>query len=175
MLKRHLWSINSYEFIYVLKCIFFEFMIKSQKLPAMVLAWENLLEVFVMLVVSSFCCSLFVDVLHSHFLFDIISHPSVDYFQDFRPILYFQLSPSQSDSWHFYFQPFRYLLTASGTVLSGHFLPTGVFYITLLPNTLAKPAFIKASLEPAVILWNFQGYILILKTQTQPICLFDLQ
>ena len=28
----------------------------------------------------------------------------------------------------FIFQPFRYLLTASATVLSGHFLPTGVFY-----------------------------------------------
>ena len=32
----------------------------------------------------------------------------------------------------FIFQPFRYLLTASATVLSGHFLPTGVFYLTLL-------------------------------------------
>ena len=71
---------------------FFEFIIKSQKLPAMALAWENLLEVFIMLVVSSFCCSSFVDGLHSHFLFDIILHPSVDYRQDFRPILYFQLS-----------------------------------------------------------------------------------
>ena len=52
----------------------------------------------------------------------------------------------------FIFQPFRYLLTASATVLSGHFLPTGVFYLTLLPdifgipNILAQPAFIKVSL-----------------------------
>ena len=83
---------------------------------------------------SSFCCcySSFVDVLHSHFLFNIIPHPSVDYRQVFRPILYFQPSPSQSDSRHFHFQPFRYLLTASATVLSGHFLPTSVFYLTLL-------------------------------------------
>ena len=110
---------------------------------------------------SSFCCcySSFVDVLHSHFLFNIIPHPSVDYRQVFRPILYFQPSPSQSDSRHFHFQPFRYLLTASATVLSGHFLPTGVFYLTLLPNIfgtsqhfwripdiLAQPAFIKISL-----------------------------
>ena len=52
----------------------------------------------------------------------------------------------------FIFQPFRYLLTASAMVLSGHFLPTGVFYLTLLPdifgipNILAQPAFIKVSL-----------------------------
>ena len=52
----------------------------------------------------------------------------------------------------FIFQPFCYLLTTSATVLSGHFLPTGVFYLTLLPdifgipNILAQPAFIKVSL-----------------------------
>ena len=34
----------------------------------------------------------------------------------------------------FIFQPFRYLLTASATVLSGHFLPTDVFYLMLLPD-----------------------------------------
>ena len=32
----------------------------------------------------------------------------------------------------FIFQTFRYLLTASAKVLSGHFLPTGLFYLTLL-------------------------------------------
>ena len=47
---------------------------------------------------------------------------------------------------------FRHSFTASATVLSGHFLPTGVFYLTLLPdifgipNILAQPAFIKVSL-----------------------------
>ena len=70
----------------------------------MVLAWENLQRF--LWCWSSFCCccySSFVDVLHSHFLFDIIPHPSVDYRQVFRPILYFQPSPSQSDLWHFHF------------------------------------------------------------------------
>ena len=81
-----------------------------------------------------FILLLFVVFLHSHFLLDIIPHPSVDYYQDFRPILYFQPSPSQSDSPHFHFQPFLYLLTARATVLSKHFLPTGVFYLTLLPD-----------------------------------------
>ena len=34
----------------------------------------------------------------------------------------------------FIFRPFHYLLTASAMVLSGHFLPTGVFYLMLLPD-----------------------------------------
>ena len=87
------------------------------------------------------CCSSFVIFSHSHFLFDIIPHPSVDSRQVFTPILYFQPSPSQSDSRHFHFQPFRYLLTASATVLSGHFLPTGVFYLMLLPDIFGKTCF----------------------------------
>ena len=41
---------------------------------------------------------------------------------------------------------FSFSSTASATVLSGHFLPTGIFYLTLLPNILAQPAFIKVSL-----------------------------
>ena len=69
------------------------------------------------------CCSSFIDVLHSHFLFDIIPHPSVDYRQIFTTILYFQPSPSQNDLQHFHFQPFRYLLATSATGLSGHFYP----------------------------------------------------
>ena len=70
----------------------------------MVLAWENLRRF--LWCWSSFCCccySSFVDVFHSHFLLDIIPHPSMDYRQVFRPILYFQPSPSQSDLWHFHF------------------------------------------------------------------------
>ena len=120
---------------------------KSQKLPAMVLAWENLRGFLWCWLSSSFCrCSSFVVFLHSHFLFDVIPHPSVDYRHVFRPILYFQHSPSKSDSRHFHFEPFRYILTASATVLSGHFLPPSVFYLTLLPEIFGTPAFIKASL-----------------------------
>ena len=108
-------------------------------------------EVFFMLIVvvhsfccqfcSSFCCSLFVDFLHSHLLFHIIPHPSVDYCRVFTLILYFRPSPSQSDLRHFHFQIFRYLLTASATVLSGYFLLTGVFYLTLLPNIFGTACF----------------------------------
>ena len=100
---------------------------------------------------SSFCCcSSFHVFLHSHFLFDIIPHPSVDYRQVFRPIPFCTFSPAHRRVIHdtFIFQPFHYRLTASAMVLvlSGDFLPTGIFYLTLLPNILAQPAFIKVSL-----------------------------
>ena len=75
----------------------------------MVLAWENLRRF--LWCWSSFCCSCcssLVVFLHSHFLFDIILHPSMDYHQVFRPILYFQPSPSQSDLRYFHFQPLCY-------------------------------------------------------------------
>ena len=93
--------------------------------------------------VSSFCCcSSFVNVLHSHFLFGIIPHPSVDYRRGcYTP--FYTFSPAHCRVIHdtFHFQPFCYLLTASATVLSGHFLPTGVFYLTLLPSILGTTCF----------------------------------
>ena len=57
----------------------------------------------------------------------------------------------------FIFRPFHDLLTASATVLSGHFLPTSVFYLMLLPNILAQPAFIKASLGASSYFSKFAG------------------
>ena len=71
---------------------------------------------------------------------------------------------------------FAFSSTASATVLSGRFLPTGVFYLTLLHRhfwlnlRLSRPPW-----EPAVLPWSLQGFILILETQTRPICLFDSQ
>ena len=127
---------------------------------------------------SSFCCcySSFVDVLHSHFLFDIIPHPSVDYRQVFRPILYFQPSPSQSDSWHFQFSTiplssyrerygFEWAFFTHRRFLP--YAPSQYFWHNLLLSRLLW--------EPAVIPWKVQGFILILETQTRTICLFDLQ
>ena len=127
---------------------------------------------------SSFCCcySSFVDVLHSHFLFDIIPHPSVDYRQVFRPILYFQPSPSQSDSRHFHFSTiplssyherygFEWTFFTHRRFLS--YAPSQHFWHNLL---LSRPPW-----EPAVLPWSLQGFILILETQTRPICLFDSQ
>ena len=68
----------------------------------MVLAWENLEEIFVMLAVISFLILFF------------ISFPG-----------YFTMSPALT----------------SAMVLSGHFLPTGVFYLTLLPDIFGTTCF----------------------------------
>ena len=73
------------------------------------------------------CCFISLKVFHS-LLFDVILHPSVNYSRAFTPILCFQPSSSQSDSRHFHFN--------SATVLSRSFLPTGVFYLALLPHIL---------------------------------------
>ena len=97
---------------------------------------------------SSFCCySSFVDVFHSHFLFDIIPHPSVDYRQVFRPILYFQPSPSQSDWRHFHFStiPLSSHRERYGFELA-FFYPQAFFTLCSFPTFLAQPAFIKVSL-----------------------------
>ena len=82
---------------------------------------------------SSFCCcSSFADVLHSH----IFSASSLTFFWTIAGFLspFHTFSPARCrvicDS--FIFWSFRYLLTANATVLRGHFLPTGVFYLTLL-------------------------------------------
>ena len=107
---------------------------------------------------SSFCCcSSFVDVLHSHLLFDIIPHPSVDYHRVFTPILYFPPSPSQSDLRHFNFQPFR----LSSYLLSGRFIPTGVFYLTLPSLTFYLGLYRGLSGSRQLFPWGLQGFILI--------------
>ena len=75
------------------------------------------------------CCFVSLEVFHS-LLFGVILHTSVNYRRVFTPILCFQPSSSQSDSWHFHFN--------SATVLSRRFLPTGVFYLALLPHILVR-------------------------------------
>ena len=120
-----------------------------------------------------FILSLFFICRFSSFTFSFRHHLS--HFRGlFTPVLYCQPSPSQSDLQHFHFQPFRYLFTASATVLSGRFLPTGVFYLTLLHWHFTcvyqgLPGSRQFFLEVC------RGFILILKTQTRPICLFDSQ
>ena len=110
-----------------------------------------------------------------HLLFDIIPHSSVDYRRVFTPILYFQSSPSQSDLRYFHFQLFRYLLTASATLLSGRFLPTGVFYLNApLPNIFDSSCIYQGFPgSRQFVLEVCRGFILIFETQTRPICLFD--
>ena len=116
----------------------------------MVLAWENLCRF--LWCWSSFCCcySSFFNVIHSHFLFDIIPHPSMDYHQLFRPILYFQPSPLQSDLWHFHFStiPLSSYCESYGFgwafFTHRRFLPyTPSRHFWHILNILAQPAFIK--------------------------------
>ena len=92
----------------------------------MVLPWENLQEVFVMLVV--------VVVVFPHWrlfislLLDVIPHPSVSYRRVFTHILYFQLSSLQSESRHFLINFCgQFIFTPSATVFSGPFLPQSFF------------------------------------------------
>ena len=125
--------------------------LRSQKLPAMVLCLGEPPVRYLWYCCSSFCCCIlifdlhFADVLHFVVVLLIAfrRHPS-----PFRglspgflhPILYFQSSPSQSDSRHFHL--FNHSVLAAGTTaLSGHFLPTGVFYLTLLPKIFGTTCF----------------------------------
>ena len=95
--------------------------------------------IFILLLLLFFICRF------SLFAFSFQHHPwTIARFLD--PFCTFSPAHRRVIRDFFIFQPFRYLLTASAMVLSGHFLPTGVFYLTLLPNILAQPAFIKVSL-----------------------------
>ena len=135
--------------------------------------WSSFVDVLHFVVVSSFVDVLHFAVVSSHFLLDIIPHPSVDYRRGFyTPFYTFSPAHHRVICDTFIFQLF--LLTASATVLSGHFLPTVVFYLTLLHRHF-NLHLSRLPWEPAVLPWSLQGFILILETQTQPICLFDSQ
>ena len=101
---------------------------------------------------SSFCCCIFILLLYLHLsmffillLFLLIAfrrHPSP--FRGLSPgflhsILYFRPAHRRVIRDTFIFRPFH--LAASATALSGHFLPTGVFYLTLLPNIFGTTCF----------------------------------
>ena len=119
----------------------------------MVLVWENLqrfLFIFVHFVVVGVHLSSFVNVFHFVGSFD---------FQATLPCHWHSTLASQTrEGLHQLWALPRLLLiafsfssTTSAMVLSGRFLPTAVFYLTLLtfwahPNNLAQPAFIKVSL-----------------------------
>ena len=92
---------------------------------------------FILLLYLHFVFFLHLSFFFIHiFLFGIIPHLSMDYRRVFTPILYFWLSPPRSDSWHFHFQPFHYLLAASHAVLSGPFLPIGIFTLPSFTDVL---------------------------------------
>ena len=95
----------------------------------------SFIDVFHFVVVSSFAV-VFILLLFIHIFFST-SYPSP--FRGLSPgflhfIFYLQPSPLQIDSRHFHFRQFH--LAASATALSEHFLPSSVFYFTLLPDIL---------------------------------------
>ena len=90
----------------------------------------------------------FVVVLHLSFFFTFSfrHHPSPPFrglSLGFYTHLNFQPSPSQSDSRHFHFQPFHYILAASATALSGQFF-THMRFLPCAPSATFYPAFFKA-------------------------------
>ena len=108
----------------------------------------------------SFLIFILLLLFFMYLLFDIILHPSLDYRRVFTPILYFQRSPSQSDSRHCHFQAFRDLLTASATLFEWAFF-THRRFLPYAPSMtfLTEPAFIEASLGADSFSSKFSGLL----------------
>ena len=82
-----------------------------------------MLLIFILLVLLFFiCCFSFIFFSTSCLTFPWPIARVIDPFRTFNPVHHSVILDT------FIFQPFCYLLTASATVLSGHFLPTGVLY-----------------------------------------------
>ena len=137
----------------------------------MVLAWENLQDVFVMLVVVVF-------YLTGGFSFHCFSTSSLTLPWTIAGFLhpFYTFSPAHRrvicDT--FIFNHSVIFLPRALRFWVGPFLPTGAF----LPNASSLTFYLRLSRppwEPAVLPWSLQGFILILETQTQSICLFDSQ
>ena len=150
----------------------------------MVLVWENLqrfLFIFVQFVVVGVHLSSFVNVFHFVGSFD---------FQATLPCHWHSTLASQSrEGLHQLWALPRLLLiafsfssTTSAMVLSGRFSPTAVFYLTLLPDILGTSQHLGTTCfhqgfagSWQLLSWKLQGFMVILETQTWPICLFDSQ
>ena len=114
---------------------------KSQKLPAMVLCLRDPPQrffccccIFISFLIFICRCFSFADFLHSHFICFLTSSLTLPWIIAgfLHPFYTFSAAHHRVICDTFIFQLFCYLLTTSATVLSGNFLPTGVFYITLL-------------------------------------------
>ena len=111
------------------------------------------------------CCSSFIAVfvilvvvLHS-LLFDVKPYPSLSYCRVFRPILYFQPSSLQGNSWQFHFNLSGPFFTVSPRALrfwAGIFYPQAVF-LRSFPTFLPQPAFLKVSLGGGNSFLKFAG------------------
>ena len=95
-------------------------------------------EVFVLLW-SSHLSMLFILLLFFSLLFDIIPHPPVDYRRGFYTPFYTFSPAHRRVIRNSLFN--HSVLAASATALSEHFLPTGIFYVTLLPDIFGTTCF----------------------------------
>ena len=132
-----------------------------------------------------FCCCVFILLWYLHLLmffsllFDVIPHRSVDYRWGFYTPFY-TFSPANCrlirDTF-ILFNPF--CSCREFTALSGHLLPTGVFYLILLHRHILScvyqgcPGSWQFFLE--VCRPSLQAFLMILQAQAKPICLFDSQ
>ena len=92
-----------------------------------------------MLVVLHFVVVLHLSFFFIHiFLFDVIPHPSVDYRRVFTLILYFQPSPSHSDSRHFHFSTIPLVIFLPRALRSwvGIFYPQAFFTLCSFTSIL---------------------------------------
>ena len=71
--------------------------------------------------------------------------------------------------------PFFTVLPRGLWFWNGIFYPPAFFILRSFPKFLTQPALSRSPWEPVVLPWCLQGFMLILKTQTRSICLFDSQ
>ena len=122
---------------------------------------------FFVVVVDFWCVSSFVDVLHFVFVFHFISR-LLHHVTGTPPWLLRPLKVSSSSELNldYFWLPFLFHLPETLRIWVGIFYPQTFFILRSFPTFLAQPAFIKASLGAG------RSFILILKAQTQHICLF---
>ena len=107
---------------------------------------------------SSFCCCYSVNTLHSHFLFDIITYPSVDYRRGFyTPFYTFSSAHCRVICNTFIFNHSVIFLPRALLFWVGIFYPQAFFTLRSFPTFLAQPAFIKASLWASSYSLKFSG------------------
>ena len=129
-------------------------------------SWENFQEVFVMLVVISFCCCSSFR-FPGYFTMSPALHPS--YSGPWRPPPALSSTPTTFDCLFFFIYREHYGFEWAFFTHS-RFLPYPAswhFWHNLL---LSRPPW-----DLAVLPWSLQGFIMILKTQTWPACLFESQ
>ena len=134
-----------------------------------------ILLLFFILLLLFFVSLLFMRCCSSFIAFQRHSSPFCGLSPGFTPILYFQPSPMQSDSWYFHFQPFRDLLfTVLPRALQfwvGIFYPQA-FFFTFRSFTDILPAFIKVSLGASSSSLKFGGLHTDPRNRTSPsVCL----